>query len=447
MLDKLTGSGRTFGKQRDTAHKPEFEGFVECPLFSERAKLTIDDESLQISALFNQLAIPYKELAAFKANDYGVELETEIGIILITQLGYAWEWFYNALYDAYNKSVLEALFVDESPYLETSGVMCTEENGGITRGNAVIRLYEDCICSLPTDENARRVPLCFINGMIRAEYGVTVTLVTGESYTFSKMGHHAEYFGQCLTDRLRTLREKNLKWIKGIDDTLTTVQASAVMKLTQEGLSAPIGKLRSIAPSFTAELEKIISDSRLRDTYPVLKQICAEHRLYVGLKPADMKEPEAAAITETKTGEVATDSDCKEKRAPEPILWLVAYDESLKNAAVELALPDDEAAATYLYRVQGGWQRFACQIDRAMEAVGFRRELISLPDDKFSAQKYAGYAMAIKRTQSLRLIRSCFMGRLMHSSAHRWRLEIEKHFKEGYDNPSDANLETLEANC
>lgn len=445
MLDKLTGSGRTIEKQQDTLPKPEFEGFVECPLFSERANVTVDDENLQISALFDQLAIPYKELTAFKAHSCRVELETKIGVIYISQLGNACEWFYNALYDAYNKRVLEALFVEGSPCLETNGILQAEENGDEIHENAVIRLYDDCICSLPPNENARRIPLCFINGMAGAEYGVTLTLITGESYTFSKLGYHAGYFEQCLTDKLRRLRERNLKWIKGVDDTLTMTQASAVSKLMQEGVAAPIGVLHSIAPSFVAELEKIIDDSRLKDTYPVLKQICGAHRLFIGLKPADAKE---SGTTVAEAGaSAATDLNDKEEKAANPVLWLIASDESQRTAAVELALPDDEAAATYFYRVQGDWRRFSYLIDRGMEAVGFRREPISLPDDKIAAKKHTGYAMAIKRTQSLRLIRSRFAGRAVHSSVDRWRMEVEKYFEEGNDKTSGANLEILEANC
>ncbi len=445
MMDKLVGGGLTNENQQDAVPKPEFEGFVECPLFSERAKLAVDNENLRISTLFDQIAIPYKDLLAFKAQNYRVELETEIGIIYISQLGNACEWFYNALYAAYNKRVLEALYIEGSPCLEISGILHAEENGEKIHGNATFRLYDDCICSLPPDENARRIPLCFINGMVRDEYGVTVTLTTGESYTFSKLGYQTEYFEQCLTDKLRGMREKNLKWIESIDDTLNTMQAAAVAKLMQEGVAAPIGRLHSLAPSFVAELEKIIKDSRLKDTYPVLKRICGAHRLYVGLKPADAKEPETIVIPEVQPE--AADSDDKDDKAREPILWLIGHDESHKTAAVELALPDDEAAATFLYRMQGEPWRFACMIDRGMEAVGFKREPISLPDTKLAAQEYAGYAMAITRTQSLRLIRSLFAGRVIHSSTGRWRMEIEKHFEAGNNKTSYAKLEILEVNC
>lgn len=144
--------------------------------------------------------------------------------------------------------------------------------------------------------------------MARAEYGVTVTLITGESYTFSKLGYAAGYFEQCLADKLRRLREGNLKWIKGVDDTLTMAQAAAVSKLMKQGMAAPIDVLYSIAPSFVAELEKIIDDSRLKDTYPVLKQILGAHRLFVGLKPADAKEP-GTSITEAKASAEADLND------------------------------------------------------------------------------------------------------------------------------------------
>lgn len=82
-----------------------------------------------------------------------------------------------------------------------------------------------------------------------------------------------------------------------------------------------------------------------------------------------------------------------------------------------------------------------------MEAVAFRREPILLPDDKLAAQKYTGYAMVIKRIQSLRLIRSRFAGRAIHSTADRWRKEVEKYFEEGNNKTPGVNLKILEANC
>ena len=110
----------------------------------------------------------------------------------------------------------------------------------------------------------------------------------------------------------------------------------------------------------------------------------------------------------------------------QPVLWVIAPVNGGQAAAVELALADGEAAATYLYRVEGNWRSFAMQIDRALEAASFERSPILLDDEKLALHEHAAEAMLIARTPALQIMRRCFIGRAIHSSENRWLSDIER---------------------
>ena len=109
------------------------------------------------------------------------------------------------------------------------------ENGGTVSGEAVIRLCRDGICILPTDEHARRIPLCFISGMEKGNFSVTLPLLTGERYTLSKMGYETEPFVGRVTEALRSLRERSVAQLRELDGALGSMQAATAAKLMPEG--------------------------------------------------------------------------------------------------------------------------------------------------------------------------------------------------------------------
>ena len=43
----------------------EFEGYAECPLFSEQVRISLSQNEVTISALFDQLILPYSEILSF----------------------------------------------------------------------------------------------------------------------------------------------------------------------------------------------------------------------------------------------------------------------------------------------------------------------------------------------------------------------------------------------
>lgn len=401
------------GGQSASVPKTEFEGFVECPIFSEEAKLTLDKAGLMIFARFDQLPIPYGEIAAFTLEDCRVVVRTVVAAVTISRLGQSAQWLYDKLYDTYNNAVLEALLVEGERHFEAAGEYIAEEKVAIRQGPAILRLYEGCLCLLPPDQHARRIPLCFLTGMEKSGYSLTLTLSTGERYTLFKLGRELDNLERLLTDGLRTLWERTLNWHKELAPNLGSMQAAVTAKLMPLGTAAPLEKLAA-APPLAAALEERIGDSRMARTYPWLKDFCGGQGLCIGALPPPKK----------REGEPTQQPVEPEK--PKPILWVIAPDQERRMAAVELALADDKAAATYFYRVEGEWKSFAHLIDRALEAASFRREVILLPNEMLHAPEHLAQAMLVGRTPALALLRSHFAGRAIHSSPDHWRRDVEK---------------------
>ena len=425
MLDNMINGAAASGTGEQVEAPPpiaEFEGYAECALFSEEVKITLAQDEMIVAALFDQLVLPYAEISSFAFENYRTVINTADGIVTFSRMGQEAEWLYDKLFGAYNDAVLKALLVEGEHIFEAPGDFIIEEGTVRAKEHGMIRLYDDCLCLLPPNENARRVPLCFMTGMEKSDYSRTLLLSTGERYTVTKMGRELDNLDRLLTARLRALREQTLSWHKELAPNIAAMQAAAVAKLMPFGTAAMLSKLSAASSALADSIEAKIKQSRMAGTYPWLKKLCGDDSLTLGAKPAPPKEDEeetaAAEQSETETGET--------EQEPVPILWAAAPDADKRVAAVELALAENEAAATYLYRIEGEWEVFARKIDRGLEASGFKRELITLPDEKLRLPEHRASAMLIKRTPTLQLMRSCFIGRAIHSSEQRWRNDIEK---------------------
>lgn len=151
----------------------------------------------------------------------------------------------------------------------------------------------------------------------------------------------------------------------------------------------------------------------------MLKRLCGDERLFLGMKAPDAEADVPVPEIPEPTGGEAEEAVPK---PPKPLLWLIGVDRTGGIAAVEPALPGDEAAATYLYRVAGDPETFALILNRGMEATNFRREIFTLTDEELAKSGHLADAMLLRRTPALQVMRECFAGRVIHSG--RWQQEI-----------------------
>lgn len=375
-----------------------------CEIASEpiQGEVTLKPEidGLAISALFDSFYMPFSDIKSFSWQDYSVRILTEDKIFTISRLGNLGEAFFMELYSLYNQKVRQALFISATPSFKTEANYHYEENGKDAQGKAVLEVYENCVLILPPDDKARRIPLCFVSSLEKADFGLTLALNTGERYSFGRLGLDTEAFGQHIERSLHTLREKALNATREIDQTLNMKQIADIARIMPEGAAVPLIRLHEIAPSFIQALEAKIADSRVAAEYQIFKQNFNVGQICVGVKQGLYGEDN------------------------ENIIWLIAPGKNADTAAVEFATGEETAAATFLYGNFADWEVFWRRLNQAMEAIEFNREVIRLSKDELLKAEYAQYAMAIKRNPALQFIRHYFTGRLIHSSPEHWQQEL-----------------------
>ncbi len=283
------------------------------------------------------------------------------------------------------------------------------------------------------------MPLCFVTAIERGAFTHTLHLDISESYTFSKLGYDTEPFDDALTRRLHAIRKQALDEVKALDASLGIAQVATIAKLMPFGILASMGSLSAVAPSFARVLEAKIDDSGAAESYSVLKTVCATEQICVGIRQnfgrgSIIDNPDKNENNETLEETEAATDDASKKAGDETeannMVWILAPNIKGGIAALEFAVAENESAATFIYRFEGSFEHFTRSFNRAIEAVAFKREVIRLSDTELRKPEYSEYAMAVNRNTSLQFIRSCFSGRVIHSSPERWKQGLLKFMNE-----------------
>ncbi len=384
----------------------EYRCSIEYLDLSGEGKLTLTDDELCCLTPFDQYALPFTEITSIDMENHQLTIQSESGILKASKLGSNLTPAYLELYEKYNNTVRKALFISKDPMMRTKGEYRFRDEGGSAYGQAVIELYDRCLCILPPNDAARRIPLCFVRTFDKSAYHHTLTLDTGEIYEFMRLGLDTDPFDKKLTECLYAIRQNAIDAVLKTDGSLSTMQSSRIADLMPQGVAAPLGKLHAIASSFPRALEEKIRNSRAKDMYQHFLEICDPMNILIGSK-----------------SNLAGDENLD-------VLWSVAPKPGNAGgmAALEMAVSDDTSAATYLYRFTGDWDAFAMRLNHAIEAIDFHREVIFIPEEELYQKQNALYKMAVKRTASLQFLRRCFAGRVIHASLDSWKKDLGNKF-------------------
>jgi hypothetical protein len=392
----------------------EYSGIVKSERINGKAQIIVEPDGLLLVTPFDTFPIPYMDIEKFSLQDHTAHIETVTGSCEISGLGLAGEPFLDAVCAAYNDKVRKALFVEGAPLLKTKGEFQCREGGWTETGRGTLEVYGDCVLLLPPNAGARRVPLCFVTAMDATSYALTLHLDGGDSYTFTKMGYDAAPFADMVERQLKAIRQRALERVKALDPTLTSIQAADIAKRMPEGIAAMVGDLTQIAPSFVRALEEKIGESRAAHSYAVFKTICEPERICVGM------------IENEPAGDAA---EGQEDAGEGMMLWMIAPGKDGRTAAVEFAVAEGEAAATFLYRYTEDFGPFVRAFNRAFEAIGFKREAVWIRDTDLAKRENGYYLMAVRRNEMLRQIRGCFAGRVIHASPESWEKALREAMK------------------
>lgn len=382
-----------------------FEGFVESIEFTGDAVITLAEDAILFERAGKSLAVPFSCIDAFSVQNFRLVISAESFSVSVSRMGRDTDVLYQNLWLAYNDRTLKAFFVQEAPMFETEGEYRYDDDAGRSVGIAKIKLFSNCLCILPPDSGARRIPLCFMSEPEMVNFTIKMALDTGENYEVIRLGSNTKRLYELICGNLNKIHENAVAAVKAVDSTLGTRQADAIARLMPDGAAAQSAALAMIAPSFIAATQARIAASRAADTYSCFKEICPPEGIFTGIK----------------TGLSWTEADAD-------IIWVTALKGNDQGgvAAVELALGETDSAATYIYQFGGEPAAFFKRLNHAMEAIDFHREVIAMPQAELKLDKNDLYYMAVKRTGALRFLRASLAGRAIHRTLASWKGELIK---------------------
>ena len=182
------------GAEQEQEPAIEYTALAASPLINGEVKLVFTDNALMVTSLFDAREIMFAEMNDLSLLDYRVTVRADSGDFVFSKMGSWCQPFYDALCDAYNQAVLRSLFVKDTPLLTVQGNYRYVEQDVTSSGKAFIHVHGNSIVALPPDLGARRVPLCFVNGLDKGDYELTLSLDTQERYSFAKLGYDTDPF-------------------------------------------------------------------------------------------------------------------------------------------------------------------------------------------------------------------------------------------------------------
>ena len=158
----------------------------------EPAKCVIGRESLGIQAGKMPWCVNYADLKDIRLLDYRLFLTTDSGEIRLSELGRDTESFFENLWNAYMERSKEALFAEGTTLYNGEGDYTFTEQGVAQHGIAKVELQPDALLLCPHDRLARRIPLCFALEPVEEDYGIMLTLDTGDTYRICRIGRDTQ---------------------------------------------------------------------------------------------------------------------------------------------------------------------------------------------------------------------------------------------------------------
>lgn len=393
-------------------------GLVNSRDLNVECRLLICPEFLEILSRNKRSEISYADILMISHIGESVRVATDSDVYEISRMGRSCEWFHRALLEAYYRRTLEAFLCSGECIIRSHGQFTLTENRidfvALDRRTAPsmgesetissegeIMVYPDAIYLFPPTTRARRLPLLFVDEIQTLDQTLVVRLRTGETARVTMLGRSLEPMFQEITTARNNLQNANEESIRRILPKITQEDLRKALILMPHGLAAPIQEIHKASGNLLAMIFALIESSRMSETFPVITDNRAKNNSYVGIL------------------EVPPDSEGNMQNA----LWVVAPAADDRAAVVELAFPDEQAA-TYVFRVRTSFDTFAYILNRAFEATGFSRELLTMTDAELASQTREKERMLMIRTPAVRAIRRLFASRVIHRGLDTWKTHL-----------------------
>ncbi len=387
--------------------------------------IQLEEEEMSILPKFGDpLNITFRDIINFSEEDYEVFLVlSPKESIVLYHLGYHHDDFVRIFSKLRNELLLKDLLMNESirkSGVEANFVLYDESGGKKKEGKCEPRLYETAIVIIPEKGEIIRIPYSSISTISEENYSLTLITEYGDSFTLSMMGMKFDSFRDTLSEVYTQRQLEVQSHLKELLPETNPLIIRKIARFMKEGKAVKRSDIESVSPELWAQLERRLSILGIKEEYDFLKAMSRKQGICIGMKKDLLGD---------LTGEY---------------MWFLIpiYGSSTKEFGNAIAMEAGSEAgtgkATYFFRIvsRNEYQSLNTEemdhrtdelikkINRCMLAINFRREPIYLPDERLEEPQYLKYRFAVQKIPSLRILRSLFIGRVIHRSHEQWQKDV-----------------------
>jgi len=431
---------------------------------SGEGKGQIDAEHLAILPQSGDaIHVSLRDIVGIEEADYRLNLFlTSNEQLALFDLGRCYEDFYRALCKLRNEIIMKDMLMNETlkkPVAEAEFTYSDEDGNKESEGNCEARLYETGLVIMPEKGQLVRIPYSDISSTKDEEYSLTFTTEYGAKLTLMRMGRTTDPFKRTLADLNNKLSAKSQAVLKELSPKTDPATIAKAAKIMREGRAARRSDIEAVSPTLWKDLEKKLALAGLKEKYDYLSSLGQQSKICIGIKRGLMgdltgdylwfiipvystnsKDPGNAIILEAGVapgkGAVEKKESGKEEETTEEG---AAQQEAETEEEGEGEEAEAAGKATYIFRIVGRQDYpnfkklddlqkqvddFITKTNRALLSVNFRREPIYLPDEKLDEPRYQKYQFSIQLIPGLQMLRSQFIGRVIHSSPDQWKSDV-----------------------
>jgi hypothetical protein len=420
--------------ENEGKEKPAIECSMSYTLLDEsekevatgECKGTIDKEYLTVFPKFgNILPFHLRDINEIETENYRIILPlVSKEKLTLFNLGYYFEDFLRALTNLRNEVIIKDLLMNETvkkPDVEMEFTYFDETGKEKQKDVGKIRLYETGLVVIPQKGEVLRVPYSDIANVSQENYSVKISTDLGEQLLFSKLGSEFDPFLKALSDAYNALQNKAASSLTELYPGIDPVSLRRIASLMKEGKAARRADIELINPKVWNELEKKITGTGLNESYTFLKDLARQERISIGFKRGLLGD-----LTDEYIWFLMPIYSISEKDYGNAVAMEATGEESVGKATYffRIVSRTDYTNYTSPEKLDEETDRFIKRINRCMIDINFRREPVYLPDERLEETAYFKYKIATQRIPSLKLLRSLYIGRVIHASPEQWKNDV-----------------------
>ena len=417
------------------------------------AKATLDERYMTLTVDFGDpILFSYTDITEIIENEYTVNITlTSKEKLTLTRLGYQYEDFLFQLFKLRNELLLKYLLLQES--LLQAGFegqySSLSSDGKVNTGQCEIRLYDTGMVVLPQKADPIRIPYCYISQINKGDYKLSILDEFSNKIEITQLGVNFDPLSKALSDAFNKMIARTQENLKELIPEANSAIIRKLASLMKDGRAAKRKDIELLSTEFWYRLLKKIDEANLKTEYEFLDSLSIKDQECVGQKRGLMgnltgsytwllfplRDPKSNRLSNTIAMEAFNDLNDQENQNPQ---IATENEDTIDDKQQSEKNTTAATGATYLFKIMeqkeyiqandeeltGKLDNFIKSINKAMIEINFRREPIYLSEDQLDSTKYVQYRFAIQNIPSLRLLRSLFTGRVIHSSSEQWKSDI-----------------------